>query len=135
MKVKNNTNKPIGIGVLNLLPGQTETLPAPYENHPVVKMLATKKYDKEHTFITLINEKAVAQTAAPAQGADNGNSEDNNNGSEDNKTYSLSALKRLGKAKLEEMAKEAGIVVEDPTNEKLAEALFAAQGADNGSDE
>ena len=61
MKVKNNTNKPIGIGVLNLLPGQTETLPAPYEKHPVVKMLAAKKYDDEHTFITLIAEKKSAK--------------------------------------------------------------------------
>lgn len=61
MKVKNNTNKPIGIGVLNLLPGQTETLPAPYENHPVVKMLATKKYDEEHTFITLIADKKATK--------------------------------------------------------------------------
>ena len=69
MKVKNNTNKPIGIGVLNLLPGQTETLPAPYEKHPVVKMLATKKYDEEHTFITLIEEKATKATTKATKGA------------------------------------------------------------------
>ena len=58
MKVKNNTNKPIGIGVLNLLPGQTETLPAPYENHPVVKMLATKKYDEEHQVIWILLQRS-----------------------------------------------------------------------------
>lgn len=64
MKVKNNTNKPIGIGVLNLLPGQTETLPAPYEKHPVVQMLSKKKYDEDHTFISLIEDKAPAKGAA-----------------------------------------------------------------------
>ena len=64
MKVKNNTNKPIGIGTLNLLPGQTDILPAPYENHPVVKMLAAKKYDEEHTFITLIADKKAAKKEA-----------------------------------------------------------------------
>ena len=63
MKVKNNTNKPIGIGVLNLLPGQTEVLPAPYENHPVVNMLATKKFDEEHTFITVIKDKKSAKAS------------------------------------------------------------------------
>lgn len=63
MKVKNNTNKPIGIGVLNLLPGKTETLPAPYENHPVVKMLSTKKFDDDHTFITLIKDKKSAKAS------------------------------------------------------------------------
>lgn len=130
MKVKNNTNKPIGIGVLNLLPGQTETLPAPYENHPVVKMLATKKYDEEHTFISLIKEKSDKKATSVDDGK--ANTDDNAGGSE---KLSLSALKRLGKAKLEEMAKEAGIEIEDPTVDKLADALFAAQGADNGSEE
>lgn len=129
MKVKNNTNKPIGIGVLNLLPGQTETLPAPYKNHPIVKMLATKKYDEEHTFITLIKEsKEDEKDATPT-----GNSKVDT--TSDRNTLSLSALKRLGKEKLEEMAKEAGIEVEEPTVGKLAEALFAAQGAENGSEE
>ena len=130
MRVKNNTNKPIGIGVLNLLPGQTETLPVPYENHPVVKMLATKKYDADHTFITLIKEKS--DKAATSGDDGKANADDNASGSE---KLSLSALKRLGKAKLEEMAKEAGIEIEEPTIEKLAEALYAAQGADNGSEE
>ena len=86
MKIKNNTNKPIGIGVMNLLPGTTEVLPVAYENHPVVKMLATKKYDEEHTFVTLIAEKAPkagkgakgaekkAETDA-AQGAETGSEE------------------------------------------------------------
>lgn len=73
MKVKNNTNKPIGIGTLNLLPGKTEVLPAPYENHPVVEMYAAKKYDEEHTYITLIADKksakkeATEEVTAPAE--------------------------------------------------------------------
>lgn len=129
MKVKNNTNKPIGIGVLNLLPGQTETLPAPYKQHPIVKMLATKKYDAEHTFITLTEEESDKDDATPTGG----------NGTVapagDTGTYSLSALKRLRKAELEVMAEKAGIVIEDATVDKLAEALFAAQGAETGSEE
>lgn len=128
MKVKNNTNKPIGIGVLNLLPGKTETLPAPYKNHPVVKMLASKKYDEDHTFVTLIAEESDEEDATPT-------SDSAVDSESDKGTLSLSALKRLGKAKLEEMAKEAGIVIENPTIDKLAEALFAAQGADTGSEE
>ena len=60
-KIKNNTNKPIGIGILNLMPGATDTLPQAYEKHPVVQMLATKKYDDEHTFITLTEEKEVKE--------------------------------------------------------------------------
>lgn len=134
MKVKNNTNKPIGIGVLNLLPGKTETLPAPYKQHPIVRMLATKKYDEEHTFITLTEEESDKEDATPTS---NGSVDSTSNTG----TLSVSALKRLGKAKLEEMAKEAGIEVENPTVDKLAEAIYAAQeqkpeqGADNGSDE
>ena len=129
MKVKNNTNKPIGIGVLNLLPGKTETLPAPYKNHPVVKMLAAKKYDDEHTFITLIKESKEDEEDATPTGKSTVDT------TSDKRTLSLSALKRLGKEKLEEMAKEAGIEVEEPTVDKLANALYAAQGADTGSEE
>ena len=76
MKVKNNTNKPIGIGTLNLLPGQTEILPAPYENHPIVKMYAAKKFNEDHTYITLIADKKAAkakevteEVTAPAEEA------------------------------------------------------------------
>ena len=92
MKVKNNTNKPIGIGILNLLPGATEELPKAYEKHPIVTMLATKKYDEEHTFITLTDEKELTEATekstkatgskstkatakADAKGADNGSEE------------------------------------------------------------
>ena len=122
MKVKNNTNKPIGIGTLNLLPGKTEILPAPYENHPLVKMLAAKRYDDEHKFITLIADKK----AAKAPEGDNGGAED----------YTLEKLGKMKREELEAIATELGVATEGLTNKTmLAEAIIAAKGAETGSEE
>lgn len=63
MIIKNNTNKPIRVGILSLLPGQTAQLPKPYEHYPVVEMLSAKKYDADHTFVTITAEKAGKASA------------------------------------------------------------------------
>ena len=125
MKVKNNTNKPIGIGVLNLLPGQIETLPAPYENHPVVKMLATKKYDDEHTFLTLIKEDAK-EGAKQSAGTD----------TQDDGKYTVKQLENMKREELDAVAAEFGIDGKGFSNKTmLAEAIVVAQGAETGSKE
>lgn len=66
MKIKNNSNKIISLGVLSVLPGKTETLPKEYENHPVLEMLKSRKMDNGAPFITLTatTEKKAAQKAA-----------------------------------------------------------------------
>lgn len=66
MKITNNSNKIISLGVLAVLPGKTETLPQEYENHPVLEMLKARKLDSGKPFITLTTsaEKKSASKSA-----------------------------------------------------------------------
>lgn len=102
MKVKNNSNNLIQIGILNLLPGQTAILPVPYENHPIVKMLAVKRY------ITLVKDAKDGK-----------------------KPYTISQMKRFSRQELEEIAIEFGITTDAVSKNKLVEAIFVAQETEN----
>lgn len=103
MKVKNVSNKIIGIGELTLLPGNTEEVPVDYEHNPALKIyeeinmieLTGKPY-VEKTQDELLNEEK-AKKEKEAQEADKLRQE------------RLASLSSISDGDLFKLAKELGI--------------------------
>lgn len=103
MKVKNVSNKIIGIGELTLLPGNIEEVPVGHEHNPVLRIYETIN------MIELVGEPSVEKTPEELLKEEKAKKEKEAQEAEELRQSRLASLKGISDGDLFELAKELGI--------------------------
>ena len=104
MKIKNLSNKVIGLGDVTVLPGETETIPVEFEKNPILEVYKNKKL-AEITGKASTPAKTAEQIAAEKAEAEKKAAEE----AENLRKARLAALEGISDEDLGKMATELGI--------------------------
>jgi hypothetical protein len=107
MKIKNISNKIIGIGSSSILPGETQTVPAAYESSPILAIYAKSKLAE----ITETGKSERAGKKAEETETDNSETQeqDDSDAAENLRKARLASLNGISEEDLGKLANELGI--------------------------